>query len=106
MWALAFHCHEAGLGPLGSRLSPRDHISDCPPRFAMGGGERACDAQSAAVFVIGLVAGTVCIIVSKALFELKAVGSTGKLEEFHPPVFESFVMFFGMLFALPMYLSG
>ena len=72
----------------------------------MGGGERACDAQSAAVFVIGLVAGTVCIIVSKALFELKAVGSTGKLEEVHPPVFESFVMFFGMLFALPMYLSG
>ena len=62
---------------------------------------RGCDAQSAAVFIIGLVAGTGCIIVAKMLFEMKAVGSTGELEIFNPPVFESFVMFFGMLFALP-----
>jgi len=69
-------------------------------------GERACDASSAIVFVTGLVAGTVCIIVSKALFELSSVGNTGEMEKFNPPVFESFVMFFGMVFALPMYLIG
>ena len=46
------------------------------------GGERACDASSAIVFVTGLVAGTVCIIVSKALFELSSVGNTGEMEKF------------------------
>lgn len=70
----------------------------------MGGSEKGCDAQSAAVFIIGLVAGTGCIIVAKMLFEMKAVGSTGELEVFNPPVFETFVMFFGMLFALPVYM--
>ena len=45
----------------------------------MGGEEKACDAQSAAVFIIGLVAGTGCIIVAKMLFEMKAVGSTGEV---------------------------
>ena len=47
----------------------------------MGGGEKGCDAQSAAVFIIGLVAGTGCIIVAKMLFEMKAVGSTGEVSK-------------------------
>ena len=53
----------------------------------------------------GLVAGTGCIICSKTLFELKAVGISGEEEVFHPQVFQPFVMFFGMLFALPLYLG-
>ena len=53
----------------------------------------------------GLVAGTGCIICSKTLFELKAVGISGVEETFEPQVFQPFVMFFGMLFALPMYLA-
>ncbi len=53
----------------------------------------------------GLVAGTGCIICSKTLFELKAVGISGVEETFQPQVFQPFVMFFGMLFALPMYLA-
>jgi len=69
------------------------------------GAERPCDATSAAVFIVGLVAGTVCIIVSKMLFEGTAIGITGEVESFQPPVFESFIMFFGMIFALPMYLG-
>ena len=69
----------------------------------MGGGERSCDASAAAVFAIGLIAGTVCIIVSKALFEENAIGRFGVEEPFKPPVFETFIMFFGMCFALPMY---
>ena len=56
------------------------------------GAEKPCDATSATVFIVGLVAGTGCIIVAKMLFELKAVGSTGELEVFNPPVFETFVM--------------
>jgi len=72
----------------------------------MGGAEEnKCDASSAMVFIVGLVAGTGCIICSKTLFELKAVGISGVEETFEPQVFQPFVMFFGMLFALPMYLA-
>jgi len=67
-------------------------------------GERSCDASSALVFVIGLVSGTVCIIASKSLCEGTARGSDGEVEPFHPPVWTSFIMFFGMVFALPLYL--
>lgn len=69
----------------------------------MTGGERSCDTPAAAVFIIGLVAGTICIIASKALFEETAVGRFGVEEKFNPPVFETFIMFFGMCFALPLY---
>ena len=37
---------------------------------AMGGSE-TCDARSAAVFLIGLAAGTGCTIASKALFQAR-----------------------------------
>ena len=69
----------------------------------MAGGEKQCDATSAIIFIVGLAAGTVCIIASKTLFELKAVGAYGVEEKFNPPVFETFIMFFGMCFALPLY---
>jgi len=65
--------------------------------------ENKCDSKAAAVFVIGVVAGTLCIISSKALYECQARGSNGELQPFRPPVFETFIMFFGMLFALPLY---
>jgi len=41
---------------------------------------------------------------SKALFELEAEGLNGEMLPFKPAVFQTWVMFFGMLFALPMYL--
>jgi len=63
----------------------------------------ACDLRAAIVFVIGLLAGTGCIICSKALFEIEAVGLSGELEMFRPPVFQTWVMFAGMVFALPAY---
>ena len=69
------------------------------------GGDRSCDAPAASVFVVGLVAGTMCILASKALFEGRARGITGELEPFQPPVFETFIMFFGMVFALPLYFA-
>lgn len=70
----------------------------------MGGQERACDASSAVVFVVGLVAGTGCIIASKALYEVKSVGISGELEPFEPSVFLALLMFLGMVLALPLYL--
>ena len=76
-----------------------------PRRETMGraSSEARCDAPAASVFIIGLAAGTICILVSKALFEEQARGVTGKVEPFRPPVFETFIMFFGMVFALPLY---
>jgi len=71
----------------------------------MGAGEKPCTGQASAVFVIGLVAGTGCVIFSKTLFELKSEGLNGELLPFKPQVFQSWLMFFGMLFALPMYLG-
>ena len=71
----------------------------------MGAGERQCDGPAATIFVTGIVAGTLCVISSKALFECKARGISGELEPFQAPVLETFIMFFGMLFALPLYLG-
>ena len=66
-------------------------------------GADKCDTAAALVFIVGLLAGTGCIICAKALFEVQSIGLSGHLEDFKPPVFQSWVMFFGMLFALPMY---
>ncbi|EOD03776.1 hypothetical protein EMIHUDRAFT_221947 [Emiliania huxleyi CCMP1516] len=50
----------------------------------MGAGEKPCTGQASAVFVIGLVAGTGCVIFSKTLFELKSEGLNGELLPFKP----------------------
>ena len=57
--------------------------------------------RAALVFIIGLVAGTGCTIASKALFQMHAIGSNGQLQLFKPPLFQTWVMFIGMAFALP-----
>ena len=69
----------------------------------MGGhkGNEQCGARAAAVFIIGLAAGTGCTIASKALFQCMSIGNTGELELFNPPLFQTWVMFLGMTFALP-----
>jgi drug/metabolite transporter (DMT)-like permease len=64
-------------------------------------GSEKCDVRAALVFIIGLVAGTGCTIASKALFQMHAVGSNGQLQLFKPPLFQTWVMFIGMAFALP-----
>lgn len=53
------------------------------------------------MFITGLVAGTGCTIASKALFQVQAIGSNGELQTFKPPLFQTWVMFLGMSFALP-----
>jgi len=64
-------------------------------------GKETCDAKSAVVFIVGLAAGTGCTIASKALFQSYSIGKTGELELFNPPLFQTWVMFLGMTFALP-----
>jgi len=64
-------------------------------------GKETCDLKAAIVFVTGLVAGTGCTIASKALFQAYAIGSNGEMQQFKPPLFQTWVMFVGMAFALP-----
>jgi len=64
-------------------------------------GTETCDARAAIVFVVGLVAGTGCTIASKALFQVETIGSNGEMQTFKPPLFQTWVMFLGMSFALP-----
>ena len=69
----------------------------------MGGhkGNETCDARAAMVFLIGLAAGTGCTITSKMLFQMSAPNSFGTMQKFTPPLFQTWVMFVGMAFALP-----
>lgn len=64
-------------------------------------GSETCDAKAAAVFIIGLAAGTGCTIASKALFQVETEGLTGEIQTFKPPLFQTWIMFVGMMFALP-----
>ena len=91
------HCSDAHLNHSDAHLN----------HLVMGGGkvDPTCNTQSAIVFIVAVVAGTICIAAAKALFSCTARGSTGEIEPFRPPVFETFIMFFGMCFALPMYLG-
>ena len=42
-------------------------------------GEKECTPGAAIIFIVGLAAGTGCIIASKTLFELEGIGLDGKL---------------------------
>ena len=64
-------------------------------------GPEKCDARTAAVFMVGLVASTGCTVCSKVLFQLHAVGLSCNPEPFKPPLYQTWVMFVGMTFALP-----
>jgi len=69
-------------------------------------GNETCDLRAALVFIIGLIAGTGCTIASKALFQVYAVGSDGEVQQFKPPLFQTWVMFVGMAFALPAHFAN
>ena len=64
-------------------------------------GTETCDVQSAVVFLVGLAAGTGCTISSKMLFQTTATNMFGEKQFFTPPLFQTWVMFVGMAFALP-----
>ena len=90
-------------------------------------GKDSCDVAGSAFFVAALIAGTGCTICSKALFQVRSaraararasprraigraqvrsIGMTGEEETFKPAIFQTFVMFLGMSFALPAYFIG
>eukprot|EP00537_Pseudo-nitzschia_pungens_P019383 CAMPEP_0172406526 /NCGR_PEP_ID=MMETSP1061-20121228/71025_1 /TAXON_ID=37318 /ORGANISM="Pseudo-nitzschia pungens, Strain cf. pungens" /LENGTH=442 /DNA_ID=CAMNT_0013142163 /DNA_START=24 /DNA_END=1352 /DNA_ORIENTATION=+ len=70
-----------------------------------GGGEgpKKCGLTELIVFSAALVFGTMCSIMSKNMMALRGEGISGETEVFEKPIFQTFGMFLGMLFALPMH---
>jgi drug/metabolite transporter (DMT)-like permease len=66
----------------------------------------ACGLWSTVVFLVGLIAGTACTVLSKALFQTEAIGLSGELEPFRPSLFQTWIMFLSMSFALPIHLMS
>ena len=68
-----------------------------------GDGPKKCGLTELLVFLAALVFGTLCSIMSKNMMALKGEGMTGETELFEKPIFQTFGMFLGMLFALLMH---
>lgn len=68
-----------------------------------GDGPKKCGLTELFVFLAALVFGTLCSIMSKNMMALKGEGMTGEIELFEKPIFQTFGMFLGMLFALLMH---
>jgi len=64
---------------------------------------RKCGLKEQGVFVIALVCGTACSILSKTMMEMHGVGATGQVEKFEKPLFQTFGMFVGMVLGLAMH---
>jgi multidrug transporter EmrE-like cation transporter len=61
---------------------------------------KACGLTEILLFVAAIVSGTACSICSKTMMDLKGIGSTGDVESFSKPIFQTFGMFVGMMFGL------
>lgn len=55
------------------------------------------------IFVLAILSGTACSICSKVMMQITGEGITGETEVFGKPIFQTFGMFVGMLFALLMH---
>eukprot|EP00536_Pseudo-nitzschia_multiseries_P012704 jgi/Psemu1/260854/estExt_Genewise1Plus.C_5000003 len=66
-------------------------------------GPKTCGLTELIVFCAALVFGTMCSIMSKNMMALRGEGIEGEIEVFEKPIFQTFGMFLGMLFALLMH---
>jgi hypothetical protein len=64
---------------------------------------KKCSIKELILFVTAVIFGTACSITSKAMMEQYSYGLDGKMEKFDKALFQTFGMFIGMLFALPMH---
>ena len=68
-----------------------------------GGGSNGAGAGgfwSLVVFLLALVAGTMCSLTSKMLLNMESIGLSGEMELFSYPLFQTFGMFLGMAVGL------
>jgi len=66
-------------------------------------GSKTCGLTELIVFLAALVFGTMCSIMSKNMMGLHGVGTNGEMQLFEKPIFQTFGMFLGMMFALLMH---
>jgi len=70
----------------------------------MGGGEvKSCGFAEQTIFILAIASGTACSICSKVMMQITGEGMTGEREVFGKPIFQTFGMFVGMVFALLMH---
>lgn len=71
----------------------------------MGGGSAhaKCGLFEQIIFFTAILAGTACSICSKVMMQIKGSNSEGEQQVFGKPIFQTFGMFVGMLFALVMH---
>ena len=62
-----------------------------------------CGLAEVLVFIGALVAGTACSLCSKVLLSMRSVGASGEEQSFQNPLFQTWGMFLGMVFALPVH---
>lgn len=68
-----------------------------------GGSEPTCGISELLVFMGALVAGTGCSLSSKIMLSMRSVGSSGQVESFQNPLFQTWGMFLGMCVSLPIH---
>mmetsp|Transcript_13678 Transcript_13678/g.43191 ORF Transcript_13678/g.43191 Transcript_13678/m.43191 type:complete len:427 (-) Transcript_13678:175-1455(-) len=72
----------------------------------MGSNTATCGFAELLVFVGALVAGTGCSLFSKVLLSMHSVGRAGTEESFQNPLFQTWGMFLGMAFSLPLHFAN
>ena len=71
----------------------------------MAAADVTCGLAEVLVFIGALVAGTACSLCSKVLLSMRSVGASGEEQSFQNPLFQTWGMFLGMVFALPVHFA-
>ena len=71
----------------------------------MAAADVTCGLAEVLVFIGALVAGTACSLCSKVLLSMRSVGVNGEEQSFQNPLFQTWGMFLGMVFALPVHFA-
>ncbi|KAE9044551.1 hypothetical protein PR003_g1957 [Phytophthora rubi] len=63
----------------------------------------SCGTREALVFGMGLITGTGTTLTGKILYGVDSVGLDGEVKKFEKPIFQTWLMFLAMVFALPIH---
>ncbi|KAG7395071.1 hypothetical protein PHYBOEH_004268 [Phytophthora boehmeriae] len=63
----------------------------------------SCGTKEALVFGMGLITGTGTTLTGKILYGVDSVGLDGEVKKFEKPIFQTWLMFLAMVFALPIH---
>ncbi|CAH0521132.1 unnamed protein product [Peronospora belbahrii] len=63
----------------------------------------SCGTKEALVFSLGLLTGTGTTLTGKILYGVDSMGLDGQIKKFEKPIFQTWLMFLAMVFALPIH---